>query len=233
MYNVGDKVKVLKGNFCVGEEVYLERKHVGYKDNLDHVKYWHVISNDKSQFCLHESGMQLVKPASEAKLLLVESIKHMKQDYGIVKDEDVLKKRSWYPEGSIARKELTWLSDALYVYKSVYKELMEYIRSGIFMDIQIIHESDIHDGLPTIGICQAEGKEYLYVWYTEFNSRLYVYVELISRALLKEKDMYTIYKEQNKWYIGTWGNMQVIYSIHDDMLPMPGEYYNEGEANTS
>lgn len=125
MYNVGDKVKVLKGNFCVGEEVYLERKHVSYDNNRDVTKYWHVISNDKSQFCLIESGMQFVRSASEAKLLLVESIKRMKMDYGISKNEDVLKKRSWYPEGSIAYQELTWLSDALYVYDKAYKQLME------------------------------------------------------------------------------------------------------------
>ena len=143
MYNVGDKVKVLKGNFCVGEEVYLERKHVEYGSN----RYWHVISNDKSQFCLNESGMQFVRSANEAKLLLVESIKHIKQDYGIVKNEDVLPKRSWYPKGSIAYQELTWLSDALYVYDKVYKQLMEKegvttvfkvgdrvkVKSGIFM----------------------------------------------------------------------------------------------------
>ncbi len=100
--------------------------------------------------------------------------------------------------------------------------------------MEILHESDINDALPTIGICQVEDKEYLYVWYSEqSNDRWYIYTPLISRALLQEQDMYTIYRNAIVCYTGTWENMTQLDTITDDMLPMPGEYYNEGEANTS
>lgn len=101
--------------------------------------------------------------------------------------------------------------------------------------MNILHESDIHDALATIGICEYKGKEYLFVWYDSdrYGYRIYIYTPLISRAVLKEKDMYSIYMSQSEWYSGTWENMTQIHSIVSDMLPIPGEYYNEGEANTS
>lgn len=102
--------------------------------------------------------------------------------------------------------------------------------------MEILHESDIHDALPTIGICEHNNKEYLYVWYDtvkRYGYRIYIYTPLISRALLQEQDMYTIYRNAIVCYTGTWENMTQLDTITDDMLPMPGEYYNEGEANTS
>ena len=102
--------------------------------------------------------------------------------------------------------------------------------------MNILHESDTHDALPAIGICEYNGKEYLYVWHDtdwRYGYRIFIYTPLINRALLKEQDMYTIYRHADICYSGTWENMIQIHTPSDDMLPMPGEYYNLGESNTS